>query len=82
MVKTIRDFLKKDFGVAGAKTVRLGPGDYLKVVITTGFGYIRGGALYTVRERKRSSDVLELVGVMPMNEIREYNLRKQRKVRR
>ena len=80
--KTIKNFLEKDFGIRGTKTVKLEQGEYLRVIIPAVFGCIRGGALYRVKERKRSSDVLELVGVMPIEEIREYNLRKQGKIRR
>jgi len=82
MAKVIRDFLKRDsFGYGETKTVRLGPSDHLRVIITSG-GFMDGGAVYRVKGRERSSSTLELVGVMPIEEIREYNLRKQGKIRR
>ncbi|MCD6138886.1 MAG: hypothetical protein J7J91_10060 [Deltaproteobacteria bacterium] len=77
MRKVIRNFLKKDsFGYGETKIVKMGPSDHLKVVITSG-GFIHGGAVYRVKERERSSAILELVGTMPIEEIREYNLKKQ-----
>jgi len=80
-VKVIKNFLrKKNFGYKEAKVVQIAPSDHLKVLITAG-GFIHGGAVYRVKERVHNSDILELVGVMPMDEIREYNLRKQGKRR-
>ena len=80
-VKQIKDFLrKKNFGYKGTKVVEIAPSEHLKVLITAG-GFIYGGAVYRVKRRERSSDVLELVGVMPIEEIKEHNLRMQGKRR-
>lgn len=75
MGKVLKNFLSETSygGVAGAKKIKLVPGEQLKVVMTSGFGYIEGGELYKVKRAKGAKARLVKIGEMSIEEVREYN---------
>ena len=80
MGKVLKNFLRETTygGLSGTKVINLPSGKQLKVVMTTGFGYIEGGELYKVKRTKGAKARLVKIGEMSIEEVREYNKEKKK----